>query len=64
MQCSNLQRYSITSFAATSSVCGTVMPSALAVLRLITSRAGGALLMVTTRADPPGASRVAPCSRE
>ena len=37
MQCSNLPRYSITSYAAASSVCGTVMPSALAVLRLITS---------------------------
>jgi hypothetical protein len=37
MHRSNLQRHSITSSALASSVCGTARPSALAVLRLITS---------------------------
>jgi len=36
MQCSKTDSYSISSSAATSSVCGTVRPSALAVLRLMT----------------------------
>jgi len=36
MQCSKFGAYSITSSAATCRVCGTVRPSALAVLRLIT----------------------------